>query len=122
MENAINLSWVILLSLLFFLLGYSIYSFMNPCPTCQTCPTLEKKYDGLRIPGNLTHAKALDKAYEYDGAGDWVCANVRNMSYERMVEVCKHEAAHELFAEVCEKDDALCRQVQELLNNQTRGK
>ena len=57
---------------------------------------------GLRMGGDKTKVEALDKAKEYDAGGDWICVNVRNMDYERAVEVCQHEAAHEIFAEILE--------------------
>ena len=57
---------------------------------------------GLRMGGDKTKVEALDKAKEYDVGGDWVCVNVRNMDYERAVEVCQHEAAHEICAEILE--------------------
>lgn len=67
----------------------------------------EKQYDGCW-------------ASVQNNGGDWVCVNVYDMSYERCVEVAKHECGHELFAEVCEKDDELCREAQKLLNNYTK--
>ena len=37
--------------------------------------------------------------------GDWVHVNVEGMSYERAIEVCKHETFHEIFAECGEVED-----------------
>ena len=47
--------------------------------------------------------------------GDWVCVNVENMTYERALEVCKHEVGHEIFAEECEKDIDICFNIMEKL-------
>ena len=44
---------------------------------------------------------------------DWVCINVKGMSFERAVEVCQHEVGHEIFAEICEKNMTKCYEVQE---------
>ncbi len=33
-----------------------------------------------------------------DPNGRWICVNINNMTYERMLEVCKHEVGHEIFA------------------------
>lgn len=43
--------------------------------------------------------------------GHWVCVNIEEVSYERAVEVCKHEVGHEIFAEECEKNMTKCLEV-----------
>ncbi len=70
----------------------------------------EKTYDGLRMESK-TKVEALSKAREYDRRGDWVCVNVRNMDFERAVQVCQHEVGHEMFAEVCEYNMSKCLEV-----------
>ena len=67
-----------------------------------------RKQDGLRFVANNSHPQALDRARTYDKLGDWVCVNVRGMSYERGLEVCSHEMGHEIFAEICEKNITRC--------------
>lgn len=42
------------------------------------------------------------------GKGDWVCVNIRDMSFERALEVCQHEVGHELFSETCENNITKC--------------
>jgi len=60
-----------------------------------------RQYDGLRIEReNYFEVKNITK--KYDKYGDWVCVNVKGMSYERALEVCKHEVGHEIFAESLE--------------------
>jgi len=36
---------------------------------------------------------------------DWVCVNVKGMSFDRAVEVCKHETFHEIWAECGESNN-----------------
>ena len=50
--------------------------------------------------------------------GDWVCVNVRGMSYERALDVCSHEVGHEIFAEICEDDIDKCFKIAEDLGNE----
>jgi len=79
--------------------------------------TSKKQVEGLWIPYAESHQHALDTAIEYDGYGDWVCINTEEMDYNRCVEVAQHECGHELWAEMCEKDNDLCKQAQNTLNN-----
>lgn len=63
-----------------------------------------RKYDGLFLSGvNKTRAKEITR--EYDLRGDWVCVNVRDMTFPRALEVCKHEVFHEIWAECGEAND-----------------
>lgn len=43
-----------------------------------------------------------------DTKGNWVCVNVKDMTFERAVQVCQHEVGHEIFAEMCEKNITKC--------------
>ena len=89
------ISFILIMSGMFVLgwLGNSIYSqFSN-----------ERTLDGLRFERNMTEIEAEKFANNLDGYGDFVCVNVKGMSYERGLEVCKHEVAHEIFAEYCEE-------------------
>ena len=74
----------------------------------------EETLDGMWLH-NYNYSEALEEVNKRDSTGDWVCVNVNGMSYERGVEVCKHEMGHELWAEICEKNDELCKKGQELL-------
>ena len=72
--------------------------------------TDNRKLDGLWLKNyNQTEAKA--KAQERDKLGDWVCVNIKGMTYNRALEVCNHEVGHEIFAEVCEKNMSKCLEV-----------
>ena len=68
----------------------------------------QRKYDGLWFAGNLTHSEALSLARSYDTYGDWICVNIKGMSVQRMIEVCQHESAHEIFAEKCQDNATRC--------------
>ena len=80
----------------------------------------QRVIDGLWVPGALDDSDAENIASEYDAAGHWVCINTNGMSYKRMVEVCQHEAGHEIWARACERDDAMCEEAQELLDDYTK--
>lgn len=67
----------------------------------------QRKYDGLFIE-NVNYSKAEQITHSRDKRGDWVCVNVRDMSYERALEVCNHEVGHEIFAEFCEENIEKC--------------
>lgn len=41
-------------------------------------------------------------------SGHWISVNIDGMSFERAVEICKHEVGHEIFAEMCEDDIDRC--------------
>jgi hypothetical protein len=41
----------------------------------------------------------------YGYSGDWVHINIDDMSFERALEVCRHEVGHEIFSEYCEQSD-----------------
>lgn len=70
----------------------------------------ERVLDGLNIRNaNFTTMKEITK--NGDENGDWICINIKGMEYERAVEVCNHEAGHEIFAEYCEKNISKCIEV-----------
>jgi hypothetical protein len=78
----------------------------------------ERTYDGLNIRGNMNHSNAIEVATEYDKYGDWVCVNIKGMSYGEAENTCNHECMHSAFSEIiseqCEKDFNRCG---ELLDN-----
>jgi len=57
---------------------------------------------------NYNQERARNKVYDRDELGDWVCVNVRDMSYEKAYETCRHEVSHEIFAESCEGNLTKC--------------
>ncbi len=82
------------LTIAFLFLGFAIGGivFQEGCIECEK----ERKYDGC-----WTQVKN----------SSWVCVNIKYMSYERAVEVCHHEVAHEIFAEECEDNITKCMEV-----------
>lgn len=69
-----------------------------------------RKYDGLYFQ-NQTYSNSKETAYSVDKFGDWVCINVRGMSFDRAIETCQHEAGHEIFAEISEAYPEKIRQI-----------
>jgi len=55
--------------------------------------------------------KPVEGYWASNSTGEWVCVNIKGMSFERALEVCKHEVGHEIFAEACEKDMEKCMAV-----------
>ena len=79
-------------------------------------------FDGLRFYNDTDWSGAVQYAQSLNsGQGDWVCVNVQDMSYERSLEVCKHECAHSAFSEIlaenCEKDFNKCAKLLEEYKN-----
>ena len=71
------------------------------------------KYEKLEgFYSRNTNKSSIDK-YKYDREpnGDWVCVNIRNMTYQRALKVIKHEVGHEIFAEICENNIDKCFKV-----------
>jgi len=73
----------------------------------------------LSIQMNEKELVGLWTSNACDFKGEWVHVNIDGMKYEKCVEIVRHECAHELWAEVCEKNDELCIKGQELLDNYT---
>ena len=61
--------------------------------------------DGKKVVGYWKRVK------EGVDAGDWVCVNVRNITYERGLEICNHEMGHQLFKYECLDDMEKCMDV-----------
>ena len=83
----------------------------------------DREYNGLMFTANNSHPQALQTARAYDKYGDWVCSNVRGMSFGDAEDTCNHECMHyaysEIIAEDCEKDVSKCAL---LLDNWSAGK
>lgn len=62
----------------------------------------KRYYDGLFLK-NITYSTTKEATEKYDKLGDWVCVNVKGMSYKRALEVCQHETFHEVWGECGEK-------------------
>lgn len=74
----------------------------------------ERMFDGLRL-SSVNEPGAIETAKSFDGKGDWVCVNVDGMDYNRMVETCQHEAGHEIFAGIIEKNPEKIPEVMEVV-------
>jgi hypothetical protein len=96
-------------------LGNDIYEYKKTEGENQE---IERLYDGLRIEYK-DYFEAKDIANNYDKNGDWVCVNVKGMSYERAVEVCQHEVGHEIFAEILEKHPEKINIIMEAISNES---
>jgi len=46
-----------------------------------------------------------------DFKGEWIHIKISNITYDRALEVCRHEVGHEMFAEICEKNFTKCKGV-----------
>lgn len=68
----------------------------------------QSEYKGLWIPYINNKPEALEKAYNYDTYGNWICINIRDSSFEEIINTCEHEAGHELFARACAKNETKC--------------
>ena len=110
-KSMFNVLTILVLALCLFTMGWSgnnIYTDYKH----------EKVLDGLRFVYNNSQHLALEKARELDSYGDWVCVNVKGMTFERGVEVCQHEMAHELFAEIIENHPDKIEKVMEIINEE----
>jgi hypothetical protein len=56
-----------------------------------------------------------EQIQELTGYGNWICVKVDDMNFSQMVEVCQHEAGHEIFAEIIEKYPKKMDKVMEVL-------
>lgn len=67
---------------------------------------------------NITEYKdILEGQWIRNRTSDWVCVDVKGISYNRCIDVCVHECSHELFAETCEDDPELCFKLLEILKS-----
>ena len=79
------------------------------------------KYIAGTLIRNANKSQVDDITQKKDPKGDWVCVNVKEIDYERAVEVCKHEVGHEIFAEICEDDIETCfKVVESMKSNESR--
>lgn len=73
----------------------------------EGCQQYERTIDGLYL-GNWNETRVREHTKEIEPRGDWICTNVREMSFQEAIETCNHEVGHEIFAKVCEKDIDKC--------------
>lgn len=113
---------IVSILMIFFVLGWignNIYHKNIEEKIVNTENKQENTVQGLWL-GNYNESRVDQVTTEKEPRGDWVCVNVRDMSFDRCKEVVQHECAHELWAEICEKDDELCTRGQELLDNYSK--
>jgi hypothetical protein len=67
----------------------------------------DRVLDGLWVD-NENWSEVYQTAKEYDKNGDWICVNIKGMTYPKMFETIKHEIGHEIFARSCEKNLTKC--------------
>lgn len=109
-ENPIILIILISIFLLGFLIGFlwkGDYDYTD------------NKYDGYWIK-NRNETETKEYLQSRDKNGDWICVNINNMTYERMIAVVQHEVGHEMFARNCEKDMGSCFEIMEKIR-ENRG-
>lgn len=76
-----------------------------------TKTTKINQYDGMRFGYSDNYTDVIKYVQSFDNQGDWVCINVKGMSFERGLEVCNHEMGHEIFAEYCENNINKCMDI-----------
>jgi hypothetical protein len=84
----------------------------------------QKKTAGFYQPNATLQSVQNSKKY-LDYYGDWVCINVKKMTFPRAYEVCVHECSHrafdEIFAEECENNPEQCiKQMEDFFKNETK--
>lgn len=84
-----------------FALGYQLNNLID------TYKEYDRKYNGLYL-GNYVYADVRNITKDYEERGDWICVNVREMTFEEAYETCGHETGHEIFAEYCEENINKC--------------
>ena len=109
--------WVVIITIVVTIVFFAGFFLMN----------LYKKVSGFDFDMNIIPEKKEESQKIYDGCwkriksgedeGDWVCVNVKDMTYERALEVCRHEVGHEIFAEECENNPELCFKLIEEFDN-----
>ena len=97
---------LVVFAILFFFLGWACCLYFTPIPIIEEI-NYTRQMDGLNLR-NYNYGEVKNKTIEEDRGGDWVCVNIRDMSFERAFEVCRHEVAHEIFAEYCEDNLNTC--------------
>ena len=94
----VGLIEAIILAVLLITLGFLLCQFYNQIH-------YDKRFDGLYFNGNYNWSGALEHSYAIEGGGNWVCSNVKDLSYENAIKTCEHEVAHEIFAVYCSKNN-----------------
>jgi len=64
--------------------------------------------NGVYMPNRSTNEMAVLREANTLDSGDWVCVNIKEMSYQQAFDTCAHEVGHEIFAEYCEDNIEEC--------------
>jgi len=91
---------IILYSVVLFILVFTM-GFL--CSELYRDYTNQRNLDGLWLR-NYNETEVDEEVIRQDDLGDWVCVNINGMSFERALEVCRHEVFHEIWAECGEHD------------------
>jgi len=77
----------------------------------------KRNYNGLFI-SDRNRTETMKTADSYDSIGNWVCINVKGMTFGEARETCNHECMHSAYSEIisekCEDNFIEC---EELINN-----
>jgi len=73
-------------------------------------------FQGIWLSSGGDQVNVLEAAYRYDSYGDWVCVNIKNKDFSDIVDICEHEAGHELFARMYAKDSKIVEKFARLEN------
>jgi hypothetical protein len=88
--------------------GHGVWQFYNN----------QRIYDGFYFESGPTEKIEIIKTvYNYEPSGEWICVNIKGMTYREALRTCQHEAGHELFAEILEKYPEKVSDVFEVLEN-----
>lgn len=103
MKNYIEKLLIVGLFISVFIMGWAfndLYSVYN----------YERELNGFYSRNN-TLERVNNYAEKKDPFGDWVCVNIRGMTFEDALKTCSHETGHEIFAEFCEDNIDKCIEV-----------
>jgi hypothetical protein len=118
MVSLVDVSFIIFLSICIFVLGIIVGEIYD---LDELLKSTGNEYDGYWLKGGneydgywlkgANETEAKDFVNSRDPFGHWICVNINNMTYERMVEVCQHEVGHEIFATICQNDMERCFEI-----------
>ena len=66
---------------------------------------IQDKYKEIKIVYKTQQLEGFWTKDSFEFEGDWIHINVKNMSFERAMQVCKHETFHEIWAECGEANN-----------------
>lgn len=99
-------AWILLILIGIFLIGWfsrGVYDSNKE----------DRFYNGLYLQNYESQGQVLEKAYNMESKGDWVCINVAydmtpKEAYNTCIHECSHKAYSEIYAESCEDNPDKC--------------